>query len=255
MSSIARIVVSAALLGQAVAHTWIDQLSVVGSNGSFAGDYGYVRGYVARTDTGFNGDSNLWLLPALDAGRVRINSSDFICKDTQRTQNQTSSWPRLSAAPGDYVAMKYSENGHVTLPGNQPGKPEKGGTVFMFGTTEPKDDEKMMDVLQWTKDGSGGDKRGKLLAANNYDDGRCHQINGGDISTKRQQEFPDEIPGQPGSHSELYCESNFQVPTDQATGKALTIYWVWEWPTAVGTEGLPLGKDEWYTACADVDVV
>jgi hypothetical protein len=31
------------------------------------------------------------------------------------------------------VTMRYFENGHVTLPQNQPGKPLAGGTIYVFG--------------------------------------------------------------------------------------------------------------------------
>lgn len=255
MNNILGAIVAALLLTQVAAHTWIEQLSVI-KDGTFVGNYGYPRNYLARTDPGFNGGaSSQWLLPPLDSGRLRVNSDDLLCRPEQRTQTQSEKWPRLNVAPGDFVAMKYAENGHVTLPDNQKGKPEKGGTVFVYGTTEPKQQEKLTDVLEWTKDGSGGDKRGKLLAVNNYDDGRCYQINSSPISTKRQAEFPDPNPGQAGSVNEQYCESDVQIPEDEEAGKTYTVYWVWQWPTAAGQDPTyPNGKDEWYTSCSDVEL-
>ena len=102
---------------------------------------------------------------------------------------QTPGFPRLQAAPGNMVALRYqgklviestrcytnanklTENGHVTLPQNGLRKPEKGGKVYLYGTTHPKDDEKFLDVFQkWNEAGTGGDKRGRLLAVQNYDD-------------------------------------------------------------------------------------
>ncbi|KAK0664663.1 hypothetical protein DIS24_g132 [Lasiodiplodia hormozganensis] len=255
MNNIFGVLIAALLLTQAAAHTWIEQLSVI-KNGTFTGNYGYPRGYLARTDPGFNGGaSSQWLLPPLDSGRIRVNSDDNLCRKEQQTQTQSEKWPRLSVAPGNFVAMKYAENGHVTLPDNQKGKPEKGGTVFVYGTTEPKEDEKLMTVIEWTKDGTGGDKRGKLLATNNYDDGRCYQINSSPISTKRQKEFPDPTPGQPDSVNEQYCETDVQIPEDEEAGKVYTLYWVWQWPTAAGEDPTyPDGKDEWYTTCSDVEL-
>ncbi|KAK8166246.1 hypothetical protein IWX90DRAFT_375748, partial [Phyllosticta citrichinensis] len=242
-------------VAQACAHTWIEQLAVISTNGSYVGNYGYPRNYLARTDPGFSGDKAQYLLPTAESGRTRINAHDLLCRDSQRKQTQSEKWPRLNVAPGGYVAMKYAENGHVSLPDNQIGKPEKGGTVFIYGTLEPKDDEKIMDVLKWTTDGSGGDKRGKLLTSQNYDDNRCYQINSSPISTKRQKEFPDPIPGQPGTNNEQYCETDVQIPKDLANGK-YALYWVWQWPTAPNMDpGLPDGKDEWYTTCSDVNVV
>jgi len=247
------------LSGSVTAHSWNEQFSLIGSNGSYTGAYGYPRGYVARTDPGFNGDSVDYLLPPLSSGRTRVNGSDLLCHPAQRSPKQSANWPRLTVAPGSAVAMKYLENGHVSLPLNQKGKPPKGGTVFVFGTTQPMQDEKLTEIMEWTKDGSGGDKRGVLLTANNFDDDRCYQINSGTISTERQKQFPNPVAGQPGSQHEQWCETDLVLPKDAAVmpvGKLFTIYWVWQWPTAAGQDpGLPTGKDEYYTTCSDFEVV
>ncbi|KAJ9622056.1 hypothetical protein H2203_006937 [Taxawa tesnikishii (nom. ined.)] len=256
MSPIISSAILLGLLGQATAHSWLEQLQVISSSGDFIGDYGYPRGYVARTDPGFNGDSVDYLLPALASSRTRIDNSDLLCHPAQRTQNQTQQYPRLQASSGDYVTMKYLENGHVTLPQNQKGKPKEGGTVFIYGTTKPSDTEKIADVLEWTKDGSGGNKKGFLISAQNFDDGRCHQINGGQISQQRQQQFPDRVPGQRTSNVEQWCESNIQIPESAKTDETLALYWVWQWPTEAGADPTyPTGKDEYYTTCSDVDIV
>ncbi|KAK5086029.1 hypothetical protein LTR16_008139, partial [Cryomyces antarcticus] len=233
------------LANNAAGHSWNEQLQVI-DNGTFVGDYGYPRGYVARTDPGFTGDSMNYLLPSLKSGRIRIDNTDLLCHPAQRsTTTQPSAYPRLQVAPGSFVAMKYLENGHVTLPATQSGKPQAGGPVFVFGTTSPSATEKITDVLQWTADGSGGDKRGRLLAAQNYDDLRCHQINSGTISQQRQQQFPDRPAGQTtGTGNEQWCETDVQIPTDAKAGGPLTLHWVWQWPTAAGKDaGLPDGKD------------
>ncbi|TKA76551.1 hypothetical protein B0A49_01807 [Cryomyces minteri] len=245
------------LVNKAAGHSWNEQLQVI-KNGTFVGDYGYPRGYVARTDPGFTGDSMNYLLPSLKSGRTRIDNTDLLCHPAQRsTTTQPSAYPRLQVAPGSFVAMKYLENGHVTLPATQLGKPQAGGPIFVFGTTSPSATEKLTDVLQWTADGSGGDKRGRLLAAQNYDDLRCHQINSGTISQQRQQQFPDRPADRTmGTGNEQWCETDVQMPMDAKAGAPLTLYWVWQWPTAAGKDaGLPDGKDEFYTTCSDVDVV
>ncbi|KAK4952312.1 hypothetical protein LTR66_013746 [Elasticomyces elasticus] len=144
-------------MNPAKAYTWVKDIQAIASDGSYTGDYGYPRGYVQRTDPSFNGDSTL----------------DLVCKNTQRIPNTNIQWPNLRVTPGGYVAMKYLENGHVTLPDDQKGKPRAGGTVFVYGTTRPSQTETIADVLKWTADGSGGNKKGLLLAAQNYDDGRC----------------------------------------------------------------------------------
>ncbi|KAI4718620.1 hypothetical protein E4T48_05136 [Aureobasidium sp. EXF-10727] len=247
----------AAALGRASAHSWVEEMQVIDSTtGNYTGDYGYPRGYVARTDPGFNGDSMDYLLPALSSGRTRIDKTDLLCHPNQRVSNYANAkYPRLQAAPGSYVAMKYLENGHVTLPQNQPGKPKAGGTVFVYATTKPSDTEKIADVLEWNTAGTGGDSRGAQIAAQNFDDGRCHQINSGAISLARQTEFPDHVFGQPDSNVEQWCETDVHIPSTYKTGDTVTVYWVWQWPTEAGVGVYPDGKDEYYTSCAEIEIV
>jgi hypothetical protein len=242
---------AAALQGRAFAHSWIEQLTVI-ENGIFTGKNGYPRGYASRSDLGFTDDMMTYLLPPSE--RTRVNNFDLVCAPAQRSANQTETYPRLSVSPGSFIALKYLENGHVTLPQITPGKPPGSGTVFVFGTAQPSDNELLVDVFQWTADGTGGDQRGKLLAIQNFDDERCYQINSGDISVSRQQNFPNPAPNQPGSINEQWCETDVFLPADISAGSVFTIYWIWQWPTAPGTPGEPEGKDEYYTTCSDVDV-
>ena len=183
-----------------------------------------------------------------------IQSSDPMCKKTQQTQYQSNASPRLQAAPGDMVALRYEENGHVTLPQNQPGKAPNRGNVYIYGTTEPKQDEKFLDIFGvWTADGTGGDKRGKLLATQPFDDGRCYQVNGGSISTERQGQYPHTANQLMGT--DLWCQNDIKIPTDAPSGKPYTMYWVWDWATLGGVDpNLPKGKAEIYTTCMDVDI-
>ncbi|RMZ17272.1 hypothetical protein D0862_00869 [Hortaea werneckii] len=251
MSAAALIALS--LAPSANAHSWVEQYQVIADNGSFIGDPGYSRGYVSRTDQGYDGFSMNYLVPSTN---VRISSSDLLCHPSQRTSNYSNSaYPMLKVQPGGYVAMKYLENGHVTLPWNQLGKTPGTGTVFVYGTTQPSETEKIADVLNWNSEGTGGDGRGFLLTAQNFDDGRCHQINCGNISTDRQMLFPNHVAQQPGSSVESWCETDLQIPKSQPLG-TLTTYWVWQWATEPNSDcTYPNGKDEYYTTCADFDIV
>ena len=238
------------------AHSWLEQLQAISNNGTFVGSMGYPRGYMARTDAGYNGDTMDYLIPALDTERTRINGSDHVCHPSQRTVNYSSAYPMLQVSPGGYVAMKYLENGHVTQPQIPPGKPKGAGSVFVYGTTSPSDQEMIVDVMKWTKDGKGGNGRGKLLTAQNFDDDRCHQLNTSPLSQQRQKDFPDRVPDQPTSNVEQWCETDLQVPTSSTIGEKLTIYWIWAWPTLPGVESAyPDGKDEYYSTCAELDIV
>ncbi|KAF2748533.1 hypothetical protein M011DRAFT_400531 [Sporormia fimetaria CBS 119925] len=250
------------LLPGVLAHTWIEQLRNVDDQGNYVGEYGYPRAFVSKTDPGYNGESMNWQLPQNDAeGAPFINADTPLCHPEQRKAAQSSeNYPRLQATPGDFIAMRYMENGHITDAAQLKGKPEKGGPIYVFATTEPKEDEKLADVLRWTTDGQGGDKRGVLLTVNDFDDGRCYELKPGNPeSEKRKAAHPNYAAGQPANGPgtyPLFCETNVGIPKDVATGKPYTLYWVWQWNTVGGADPiLPKGKDEYYTTCIDVDVV
>jgi hypothetical protein len=261
MPRISRTIVAVlAIVQLAVGHTWIEQLRNVNDKGQYVGEYGYPRGMFSKTDPGYDGTKMNFEIPAYQGGKIFIQNDTLLCHPNQRQQKQSGAkYPRLQAVPGGFIAMRYMENGHVTKPENQKGKPEHGGTVFVYGTTQPKANEKIADVLHWTQDGKGGDGRGLLLATNNYDDGRCYENNDTPVHLQRAKEFPNYAMGQgdtgPGTMP-LFCETNVQIPKTTATGKPYTIYWVWQWPTASGgiDPSYKNGKDEYYSTCIDVDV-
>lgn len=236
------------------AHSWVEELDVIAPNGTFTGAPGYARGNVQRA-AGVDPDKGMvHLLPP--NGRPEGNQildSDPMCMPSQQSQTQSSGSPALQAAPGSFVALRYQENGHVTLPANQPGKPANRGSVYIYGTTQSKPDDKFLAIHKvWNADGTGGDKRGKLLATQNFDDGQCYQVNGGQISTARQAQFK-HVAAQPMGQ-DLWCQNNIAIPSDVPTGKPYTLYWVWQWDTSPNTPGVPLGKNESYTTCIDVDM-
>lgn len=253
-----------ACLPAATAHSWIQQLRNVDSNGKYVGNWGYPRGYCAKGDTTCDpGTVNNFLIPA---SGLFINDSDLLCKSSQQkaVQQDPVKYPRLKAVPGMHIALRYSENGHVTLNGTpaedtNKWKPSKGGTVFIYGTTTPKEDEKLVNVLQWTKEGNGGDGRGVLLGTNDFDDGRCYEINDSPISAARSAADPSYALGQTGQGNGRFglpCESNIEFPKNATAGKPYTLYWVWQWNTPPNRNPVvPLGQDQYYTTCMDVDVV
>ncbi|OQD77573.1 hypothetical protein PENDEC_c002G04663 [Penicillium decumbens] len=242
-------------LAFANAHSWVEQLTVIAANGTFTGTPGYARGNYLRTAAGFNDKTMTYLIPPNTRANVTlVLPTDEMCKSTQQTQTQTNGSPRLQASAGAAIALRYQENGHVTLPWNQPGKPPNRGTVYVYGTTEPKVGEKFLDVHgAWNSDGTGGDKRGVLLSKQNFDDGRCYQINTGNISQSRQETYPHQANQLMGA--DLWCQQDVQLPSTAPSGKPYTLYWVWDWPTAPGVDPTyPHGKTEIYTTCMDIDV-
>ena len=174
---------------------------------------------------------------------------------SQQSQTQTDGSPRLQAAAGDGVALRYQENGHVTLPNNQPGKPTNRGTVFVYGTTQPSSSDTLLGIHKvWNAAGTGGDGRGALLSSQNFDDGQCYQVNSSPISEQRQQEFTHTADALMGVN--MWCQQDIQIPASAPSGQPYTLYWVWDWPTAPGVDpGLPGGKQELYSTCMDVDII
>ncbi len=232
-------------------HSWVEQLMVIGQDGFFTGAPGYPRANVLRGTPGFGDPAMVNLIPGKG---TEIQQNEPMCKSSQQQPNQSEGSPALKATPGSLVALRYQENGHVTLPENQLGKAQNRGTVFIYGTTEPQPTDTFLSIHNvWNADGTGGDKRGKLLATQNYDDGQCYQINGGSISQKRQGEFPHEP--SPLMGQDLWCQNNIKLPEEAVAGKSYTLYWVWDWSTAPNVDpGLPKGKPEIYTTCMDIEV-
>jgi hypothetical protein len=253
------LVAALAVTPVALGHTWIEQLRNINAKGQYVGEYGYPRGMFSKTDPGYDGFKMNFEIPAYQ-NKVFIQNDTMLCHPNQRQQKQSQDkYPRLQAIPGGFIAMRYMENGHITKPDNQKGKPAHAGTVFVYGTTQPKADEKLVNVLRWTQDGQGGDGRGVLLTTNNFDDGRCYENNQTPEQLERAKEFPNYAMGQDGDGPgtmPLFCETNVQLPKTADMGKPYTFYWVWQWNTAPGgvDPGLPTGKDEYYSTCIDVDV-
>lgn len=232
------------------AHSWVEQLMVIGPDGTFVGQPGYPRGNVLRDTPGFSDSAMTYLIPPNDQGSNAILPSTPICAPTQRTPNQTDGSPRLRAPVGAAIALRYQENGHVTLPDNPPGKPPNRGTVYIYGTTQPRENDTLLAIHKvWNRAGTGGDGRGVLLSARGFDDGRCYQINNGPISTTRQVLFPhepDELMG-----ADLWCQQDIVLPENLPTGEPYTLYWVWDWPTL----GFNKRQEEIYTTCIDIDII
>ncbi|UNI23516.1 hypothetical protein JDV02_009333 [Purpureocillium takamizusanense] len=206
------------------AHSWIESAFVIGENGSFIGAEGFPRGYMPRTQPGWSDKQAQNLLPA--AGTAAYTGDELLNKYPFAADPPH---PLLQARPGDRVAVLHLENGHVTLPQNQPGKPLNRGTVYLYGTAQPKPQERLFDVhLRWNADGSGGDARGRLLATRNYDDGQCFQDNHQPLAQERVSKFSGDGAS---ADKELKCQSVVTIPNDAKPGSVYTVYWYWDWPT------------------------
>lgn len=245
------------------AHSWVEQLQRIAANGTMINPVGYQRGFVGRDDPGFKGDISDDLRQLPPNGRAQgdvILKTDALCSPQQSTSNYSAKYPMLVTAPGDYIALRHEENGHVTLPTTQQNKPRNRGTIYIYGTDQARANDTLLAIHGvWNAKGTGGDKRGRLLATRNYDDGQCYQMNDGAISTSRQKQFNKVATNPEGA--DLWCQSDLQLPTDIAAGANYTLYWVWDWPTLskanamIGDKGVNVTKPEIYTSCMDLKIV
>ncbi|KAK0618018.1 hypothetical protein B0T17DRAFT_470515, partial [Bombardia bombarda] len=222
-----------ALFEGTAAHSWPERTIRIAPNGTMVGLPGYERQHWARGTPGISDANNTWLLPpnGRPDGKI-IHPDDKIVREGQRTLKYSDEFPMLKVAPGDFVAISYLENGHVSGPDKEglPIKPINRGTVYLYGTTENDlTNYNLVDIhLKWTADGTGGDGKGKLLATRNYDDGQCYEAipATGDtegIITHRKSVLNNDV--------NLMCQSDLQIPDDLAPNTTFTVIWVWDWPT------------------------
>lgn len=231
------------------AHSWVERLMVLDKTGKMIGQPGYIRGAVARLDPSFTDFHMQHVLPTVSENQIA--ATDLICKDTQTMSNYSEALPPLRAKSGAFVALQHQENGHVTLPELSPQK-QNSGMIYIYGTSEPSRDDTLKAIHRvWDSQGRGGDRRGRLLAVRPFDDGRCYQINTGQISKERQVAYPKEAANPQGA--DLWCQTDFKIPID-VISKLYTIYWVWDWPTSPSNV-TPNGKDEIYTSCMDIEMI
>lgn len=222
----------------------------INGQGTMVGNPGYTRGAISRLAQGFSDLQMQYLLPPDGrAGMPGIYPRDHICRASQSVGNYSASLPQLQANPGDYVALQYQENGHVTLPKNTPQK-NSSGTVYVYGTSYPSNDDTLHSIHRvWNSDGTGGNARGRLLAARPFDDGQCYQINQGSISLQRQTLYAK--PAADPQGADLWCQCDLKLPMD--IQDQYTLYWVWDWPSTPTVE-FPGGQEEIYTSCMDLAI-
>ena len=225
-------------------HSWVERIMRIASNGTMIGAPGFERAHVVRGTIAE--DYIVWLLPP--NGRVDgkvIHLDDKIANPRQRTLSFSDQFGPVKAAPGDFVALQYQENGHVTKPSTAPSKPLNGGTVYVYGTLyNDLTNANLVDVhFSWTSDGTGGDQKGRLIATRNFDDGQCYQINDGPISLQRQEDFPKSAEDPMGQ--DLWCQTDIQIPCDTPVGATYTVIWVWDWPT-MSAMGVPVPPASFY---------
>ncbi|KAL1835533.1 hypothetical protein VTJ49DRAFT_6503 [Mycothermus thermophilus] len=250
----------AALAGAATAHTWPESTIRLAPNGTMIGDLGFDRNHIP------DGDLSSFKVPPPGMNKVQPDHK-LVRAGPLNAGSYPPQFPMLSVAPGDWVAIHYRENGHVSRADSEPmAKPVNRGTVYLYGTTHNDlSGVNFMDVhLKWTADGNGGDGKGRLLATRHYDDGQCHEAipATGDVAgiVASRKKFT--------NVEAVLCQSDVQIPIDVPVGSIYSVIWVWDWATldkwgvAVPPATYELGQgdpavleSQFYTGVVDYKIV
>lgn len=191
-----------------------------------------------------------YLLPGNE--RTTLSKDDLICKSAQEQGNQTNGYPALKASPGEVIALRYRENGHIT---KTTADKMTFGAVSVYGTVNSKPADQLSEIHHiWNANNTGGDQRGRLLVRQSFDDGACYELNDSALSMARA------ATGQPPHDAldgtGLACKVEFTLPIDVGKGGLYTVYWVWDWPSNGESTVAPgVTKEQYYTSCLDIQIV
>ncbi|KAI7773733.1 hypothetical protein LA080_010030 [Diaporthe eres] len=226
------------LSGCASAHTWLEALLSITSNGSFASTPGFPRGFVARSDTSFSDNSMTYRITAK-------NATTPLCHPSQQVANgyNNPQYPRLNASAGSWISLTYQENGHVSAPQVPEGRPYRSGNVYVYASTTLRDEEFASVHGNWTADNSL--ESGRLIATHFFDDEICFQNQGSNpspINSHRKAAAK--------NLSSVNCQTDIQLP-DDITSDVLALYWVWDWSLWPNMDNTSF---EAYTTCAEIDI-
>jgi hypothetical protein len=218
------------------AHSWVETIRRISPSGAYVGPPGYPMGYISRSDPNF--DDGKVLNKILDT-----SSNPHVCGSF--TGYVPSSFPPLTAAPGEFIALQYAENGHVSFPNLTP-RGYRGGNVMVYGTPERIEtiDAGINDILyQWNAEGTGGNRMGKLLASHFFDDGQCYQDkNGSPIQAEREAKY---------GFQQMLCQSAVKLPSDVEAFSNYSLVFIWDWPQHPNEPGT---TTEIYTSCMTIDL-
>lgn len=220
------------------AHTWVEMIRRISSTGAYVGDIGYPMGHINRSDPGF-ADTKVQV-------KIQdVTTNPAVCGDIGTAGYTNPEYPPITASPGEFLALQYAENGHVSFPDQTP-RGFRGGNVMIYGTSEDVTTIGINDVLyQWNTEGTGGDQKGKLLASHFFDDGQCFENpNASPIRAERAAQVP--------GVDNLLCQGTVQLPSNLTASGTTNLLWVWDW----GQNPNIAGKNttEIYTSCMTVNL-
>lgn len=165
---------------------------------------------------------------------------------SQQNYNYTNKNRLLYIPVGSHISLQYQENRHVTQP-HVPPAHKTPGMTYVYGTNQSRSEDKLLSIYKWwTSDGSGGDRRDRLIGEGPFDDNQCYQAQSNfstnpsnTIYRDRRQRFgPDIYHG-----DNRWCQGVATMPVDIGI-RIYTLYWVWDYST-IETESV-------YTTCMDI---
>ena len=226
------------LAGGASAHSWLEALRSIASNGSFTSEPGFPRGFVSRNDSSFSDDAMMYRITAKD-------TTTPLCHPSQQVANGyiNPRYPRLNASAGSWISLTYQENGHVSAPQVPMGRPYRSGNVYVYASTTLRDEDFHGVHGNWTADNAL--QNGRLLATHYFDDTKCFQDQGSSpspINARRKAAS--------GNLTSIDCQTDIQIPED-ITSDVLALYWVWDWSLWPHMDNTSY---EAYTTCAEIDI-
>lgn len=226
------------LAGGASAHSWLEALRSIASNGSFTSAPGFPRGFVSRNDPSYSDGAMMYRIITKDATTPLCHPSQQVANGYTNPQ-----YPRLNASAGSWVSLTYGENGHTSAPQVPVGRPYRSGNVYVYASTTIRDEEFTGVHRNWTTDSSLQD--GRLITTHYFDDTHCFQDQGSSPSPINAHRKADS-----GNLTSVDCQTDIQIPED-ISSDVLAIYWVWEWSLWPHMDNTSF---EAYTTCAEIDI-
>lgn len=144
---------------------------------------------------------------------------------------------------GHRVLLEYMENGHITMPSDNPiSKQGRPGTGFVYDTADGWTPQQF-DAVHPAWASLELSKNGMLLKGSPFDDGRCYQWSEGNpIIEERVQIYGPST--DPEVKPSCLCGVTVEIP-EEVLG-FYTLYWVSDYSTPETVE--------FYTSCLDIDV-
>ncbi|TGZ80653.1 hypothetical protein EX30DRAFT_364324 [Ascodesmis nigricans] len=229
-SGVVSVALLAAVMEYPYAHNWITEVTFVNGLGKNAKP-GKPRDSPAPNDN----QADVKFVNLIDTPDLNKPA----CKNKHvGKQSHEGEYPAFKAAPGEWLYIKWRDNGHIVKdpfdPNLRDKKGRSNGTIYLYGRSYEKqqDDEVTLKTLR-----DGKWDKGALLAETPYDDGVCGEP--GDTLTYVKR-------CEAGGGGD--CKVAVRIP-EKEKGEWYTIIYAWNYSLKEGTDAK---LTQWYTSCVDI---